>query len=85
MAFGVTNDWYYHPMEATPGHLSGIMNDLLFFWNMITIYTPAHRNKWWCMCCEFAVTLHGPLIALNRGGGAGMFGFGFTLVFLITG
>lgn len=32
MAFGVTNDWYYHPMEASPGHLSGMANDLLIFW-----------------------------------------------------
>lgn len=37
------------------------------------------------MCCEFMVLLHGPLIALGRGGGAGMFGFGFTIVFLVTG
>jgi len=85
IAFGVTNDWYYHPMEATPGHLSGIMNDLFFFWQVITIYTPTHRNKWWCIACEFAVTLHGPLIALGRGGGAGMFGFGFSMVFIVTG
>ena len=72
-------------MEATPGHLTGILNDLLFFWQTITMYTPAHRNKWWCMACEFAVTIHGPLIAIGRGGGAGMFGFGFTIVFLCTG
>jgi hypothetical protein len=32
IAYGVTNDWYYHPMEASPGHLTGILNDLLFFW-----------------------------------------------------
>jgi hypothetical protein len=49
------------------------------------MYTPAHRNKWWCIACEFAVTIHGPLIAIGRGGGAGMFGFGFTIVFLCTG
>lgn len=85
MAFGVTNDWYYHPMEASPGHLTGMANDLLIFWQIVTMYTPAHRNKWWCIACEFLVTLHGPLIALGRGGGAGMFGFGFTVVFMCSG
>lgn len=85
IAFGVTSDWYYHPMESSLGHLSGILNDQLFFWQMIVMYTPVHRNKYWCMACEFAVLLHGPLVALNRGGGAGMFGFGFTVVFLVTG
>ena len=84
-AFGVTNDWYYHPMETSIGHMSGMLNDLLIFWQMITMYTPAHRNKWWCIACEFCVTLHGPLIALGRGGGAGMFGFGFTVVFMCSG
>lgn len=84
-AFGVTNDWYYHPMEATPGHLLGIVNDLLIFWQSISIYTPAHRNKWWCIACEFCVMLHGPLIAIGRGGGAGMFGFGFVTVFMLSG
>jgi hypothetical protein len=85
MAFGVISDWYYHPLEATPGHLTGMLNDLLIMWQMISMYTPAHRNKWWCIACEFCVTVHGPLIALGRGGGAGMFGFGFTTVFMLSG
>lgn len=83
--FGVTNDWYYHPMEATPGHLTGALNDLLFLWQSITMYTPTHRNRWWCIACEYCVTLHGYLIALNRGGGGAMFGYGFTMVLLCTG
>lgn len=29
--------------------------------------------------------LHGPIIAMNRGEGSGMFGFGFTIVFLVSG
>jgi len=85
IAFGVTSDWYYHPLESSPGHLSGIANDLMILWQTICIYTPAHRNKWWCIACEFIVTFHGPLIALGRGGGAGMFGFGFTIVFMCSG
>lgn len=90
IAFAVTNDWYYHPLEATPGHLTGIMIDLLIFWQLITIYTPTHRNKWWCICCEFAVILHAPLISLqldkgSRRADAGMFGFGLTILFLLTG
>lgn len=85
MLFGVTSDWYYHPLEASPGHLTGILNDLLILWQSICMYTPAHRNKWWCIACEFIVTFHGPLIALGRGGGAGMFGFGFTIVFMCSG
>lgn len=49
------------------------------------MYTPAHRNKWWCIACEFIVTLHGPLIAIGRGGTTGMFGFGFAIVFMCSG
>ena len=32
IAFGVTSDWYYHPLESSPGHLSGIANDLMILW-----------------------------------------------------
>ena len=32
IAFGVTSDWYYHPLESSPGHLSGIDNDLMILW-----------------------------------------------------
>jgi hypothetical protein len=74
-----------HPLEASIGHLTGILIDLMMFWQAICIYTPAHRNKWWCTAAEFIVILHGPLMVLHRGKGSGMFGFGFTIVFLISG
>ena len=84
-SFAITIDWYSHPFESTLGHLTGILNDLLVFWQIICIYTPAHRNKWWCIASEFVIIIHGPLIALGRGVGASMLGFGFTIVFMCTG
>ena len=84
-SYAITLDWYMHPLEASVGHLTGLLLDFMIFWQAISIYTPAHRNKWWCIACEFIVTFHGPLIALGRGGGAGMFGFGFTIVFMCSG
>ena len=84
-SYAITLDWYMHPLEASVGHLTGLLLDFMIFWQAISIYTPAHRNKWWCVSCEFLVILHGPLIAMNRGEGSGMFGFGFTIVFLCSG
>lgn len=83
--FAITIDWYSHPFESTLGHLTGIINDLLVFWQIVCMYTPAHRDKWWCAASEFVIVIHGPLIALGRGVGAGMLGFGFTIVFMCTG
>jgi len=83
--FGVTNDWWYHATETTPAHMSGMVNSLLIFWQMICMYTPAHRNKWWCIACEFIVILHAPLMALEKGYGSGFYGFGFTVLFLCSG
>jgi hypothetical protein len=64
IGFCVTYSWYYVVLEASWGHLSGTMNLLCIFWQIVTMYTPTHRNKWWCLACEFIVILHGPLIAM---------------------
>ena len=34
ICFAIINDFWYHPFESTPGHLLGILNDLMLLWQM---------------------------------------------------
>merc|ERR1711871_1311710 len=85
IAFALINDFWYHPFESSPGHLMGILNDILLLWQSTTIYTHGHRNKWWCLLLEIMVLPHSAMIALDRGTGAsGMFGFAYFLLLVVT-
>jgi len=85
ICFAIINDFWYHPFESTPGHLTGILNDLLLLWQMTGIYTHGHRNKYWCLMVECLVLPHSAFIAIDRGtGSSGTFGFGYFLVLVVT-
>ncbi|MGD9093609.1 MAG: hypothetical protein PVF74_12235, partial [Anaerolineales bacterium] len=44
-----------------------------------------HINKWWMFVNEFAVLIHGTLVAVMQGNGIWpMFAFGFGGIFIIT-
>lgn len=70
--------FWYHPTEATIGHLVGFFYMFLLFVQSITIYTKSHINRWWMFLLEFFVLLHGTTVAINAGNGMWpMFAFGF--------
>ncbi|MEV6150659.1 hypothetical protein AB0L53_10000 [Nonomuraea sp. NPDC052129] len=79
--------FWYHPMEATSGHLIGFFYMFLLLLQGSLFLTRAHTNRWWTVTMELAVAVHGTLVAVMTSGPHGfwpMFLFGFLGVFIIT-
>ena len=79
--------FWYHPMEATSGHLIGFFYMFLLLLQGSLFLTRAHTNRWWTVTMELAVAVHGTLVAVMTSGPDGfwpMFLFGFLGVFIIT-
>lgn len=79
--------FWYHPMEATSGHLIGFFYMFLLLLQGSLFLTRAHTDRRWTFTLEIAVAVHGTLVAVMTSGPDGawpMFLFGFLGVFLIT-
>ena len=84
-AWAVVFTFWYHPMEATPGHLLGTLYTLLIMLQGSLFFTRIHINKYWTLWSEFTVLFHGTMIAvMNADGTWPMFFFGFAGIFVIT-
>lgn len=79
--------FWYHPAEATSGHLIGFFYMFLLLLQGSLFLTRAHTNRWWTFTLEATVAVHGTLVAVMTSGPGGawpMFLFGFLGVFVIT-
>lgn len=77
--------FWYHPTEATSGHLVGFFYMFLLLVQGSLFLTRAHVNRWWTVSLEVMVLVHGALVALMQGGGLWtMFAFGFATMFIVT-
>ncbi|MEO3886355.1 hypothetical protein [Nonomuraea sp. B5E05] len=79
--------FWYHPAEATSGHLIGFFYMFLLLLQGSLFLTRAHTNRWWTLTLELTVVVHGTLVAVMTSGPDGMwpmFLFGFLGVFVIT-
>ncbi|SEM25054.1 hypothetical protein SAMN05660976_04600 [Nonomuraea pusilla] len=79
--------FWYHPMEATGGHLVGFFYMFLLLFQGSLFLTRAHTGRWWTLTLELAVAAHGTLVAVMNSGPGGqwpMFLFGFLGVFVVT-
>ena len=84
-AWAIVYTFWYHPMEATGGHLIGFLYIFLLLLQGSLFLTRAHVNRWWTLALEVAVLAHGTLVAINQGEGMWpMFAFGFGGIFVIT-
>lgn len=84
-AWGVIYTFWYHPMEATSGHLVGFFYTLLLMLQGSLFFTRAHLNKWWTFSLEALVLIHGTLVAvMNANNMWPMFGFGFAGILIVT-
>ena len=88
-AWAILYTFWYHPMEATSGHLIGFLYMFLLMLQGSLLFTRAHVNRWWTLVLEVAVLAHGILVAIMQGEGmwpmfAFGFGFGFGSIFVIT-
>ena len=84
-AWAIVYTFWYHPMEATSGHLIGFLYMFLLMLQGSLFFTRAHVNRWWTLALEVAVLAHGTLVAIMQGEGMWpMFAFGFGGIFVIT-
>lgn len=83
-AWGVIYTFWYHPMEATMGHLLGFIYTFFLMVQGSLMFTRAHLNKWWTFVLEFSVLVHGTLVALQTNTMWPMFFFGFAGIFIVT-
>ncbi len=84
-AWAIVYTFWYHPMEATTGHLIGFLYMFLLLLQGSLFFTRVHINRWWTLVQELMVLAHGAIVALVQGNGLWpMFAFGFGGIFLIT-
>jgi len=84
-AWAIIYTFWYHPMEATPGHLLGFFYTFLLLVQASLFLTRIHVNKWWMFVQEVVVLAHGTIVAIVQGNGIWpMFFFGFAGIFVIT-
>ncbi len=86
-SWAVVYTFWYHPMEATAGHLIGFFYTFLLLLQGSLFLTRAHTNRWWTVSLELLVAVHGTLVAVMNSGPGGqwpMFLFGFLGVFVLT-
>jgi len=84
-AWATIYTFWYHPMVSTSGHLIGFLYMFLLLLQGSLFFTRIHINKWWMFVNEFAVLVHGTLVAVMQGNGIWpMFAFGFGGIFIIT-
>lgn len=83
-AWAVIYTFWYHPMEATLGHLLGFLYTFFLLVQGSLMFTRAHLNRWWTFVLEISVLVHGTLVAVQTNTMWPMFFFGFAGVFVVT-
>lgn len=84
-AWAIIYTFWYHPMEATNGHLLGFFYTFLLLLQGSLFLTRIHVNKWWMFVQEVTVLAHGTIVAIVQGNNMWpMFFFGFAGIFIIT-
>lgn len=84
-AWAITYTFWFHPMEATAGHIAGFFYTLLLMIQGAMAFTRVHTNKWWTFVLEASVLIHGVIVALTAGQDFWtMFFFGFLTIFVVT-
>lgn len=84
-AWAITYTFWYHPTEATQGHLLGFFYTFMLMVQGSLFFTRAHLNRWWTFTLEFFVMIHGVLVAVTQPSNMWpMFGFGFAGVLVVT-
>jgi hypothetical protein len=84
-SWAIVYTFWYHPMEATSGHLIGFLYMFLLMLQGSLFFTRVHVNRWWTLTQEVLVLAHGTLVAVMQGNNLWpMFAFGFGGLFILT-
>ena len=85
-SWAVIYTFWYHPAEATQGHLWGFLYTFLLLLQGSLFLTRIHLNRWWKLTLEVLVLFHGVIVAYVTQGLEmwTMFLTGFLAMFVIT-
>jgi hypothetical protein len=84
-AWATIYTFWYHPTEATLGHLVGFFYMFLLLLQGSLFFTRIHLNNYWTFIQEVLVLIHGVLVAvMNANNLWPMFGFGFAGLLVVT-
>ncbi|MBB6099997.1 hypothetical protein HNR42_003458 [Deinobacterium chartae] len=84
-AWAAVYTFWYHPAEASSGHLIGFLYTLMIMLQGSLFFTRVHVNRLWTLTLEVIVLVHGTLVAIMQGNDLWpMFAFGFGGIFIIT-
>jgi hypothetical protein len=86
IAWALVYTFWFHPMDAQHGLLTGFFYMFLLFIQLSLFDTKLHMKKEWIVLLESWVTLHGLSVAImNNQSIWPMFLFGFLFMFFFTG
>ncbi|UKO99068.1 hypothetical protein [Nostoc sp. UHCC 0870] len=84
-SFAAIYTFWYHPMEATAGHLIGFFYMFLLLLQSSLIFNRAHTNRWWTFSLEITVLLHSVVVSWMLGQTKWpTFLFGFLGILVLT-
>jgi hypothetical protein len=85
-SWAIIYTFWYHPTEATLGHLMGFSYIFVLLLQGSLFFTRFHINRKWTLFLEMWVIVHGTLVALESANSEmwAMFFFGFSGIFIIT-
>lgn len=85
-SWAIIYTFWFHPIEATLGHLLGTFYILMLLLQGSLFFTHYHRNRVWTLLLEVFVLFHGAMVAWLsiQGDHWPMFLFGFATLFIIT-
>jgi len=87
-SFGVTYNYWFHPIEGSPGFVLGYLYQFLMMLQSNFLLHPFHRNKFWTLILQVGIVPHAFFIAWYfANGSAGsvfQFPFGFAMLFITT-
>lgn len=84
-SWAIVYTFWFHPAEATRGHLMGFFYLLLVLLQGSLFFTRVHVNRWWTLALELLVLVHGTVVAIDQGNGLWpMFLLGFAAIFVVS-
>ena len=85
-SWAIIYTFWYHPTEATWGHLLGFSYIFVLLLQGSLFFTRFHVNRKWTLLLEMWVVVHGTLVALESEHPQmwGMFFFGFMGIFIVS-
>ncbi len=84
-SWAIVYTFWFHPAEATTGHLAGFFYLLLVLLQGSLFFTRVHVDRRWTLALETLVIVHAGLVAMDQPSRlVPMFVFGFSALFIVT-